>query len=372
MQAIGVMKADGLALSLTGFRPFSLGGLSLRCGVRDVAEPKFDPESPDGVRSALVAVRTVSVNFRDRAIICQGMRSARNNTFLAFGSEFCGEIVAIGCEVTDVAVGDRVAGVFAFPEPMAAGLLPGVVSNHCSVERMVVPACKLIPVPPSMSNEEAAAFMLNALTVTAMFRRLSLVTSERLLVLGGRSNVSLFAGGSAKARGIDTTVVTTSSRHATRLADLFGGRVLVLENRVSGLGGCPELLADVNERGLYAGVLDPFMDIHLLQAPIVMKQGGCYVTCGMAQQIDDDEVILATDPQRLAVFYSHLMMKNLTVMGNCLGTLEDQRQAIRDWESDRLPIRLDSVFGAGDELEFLERSFLDPDRFGKVVYRFES
>ncbi|MDD5720010.1 MAG: zinc-binding alcohol dehydrogenase family protein [Candidatus Krumholzibacteria bacterium] len=371
MKAIGVMKADGLALSLPGFRQFSLGGLALRCGERDIPDPAFDPESPEGAGVAAVDVRTVSVNYRDRAIICQGMVSARTNAFLAFGSEFCGEVAAIGRAVTDLTVGDRVIGVFAFPEPVAEGHLPGVVSNHCSVGRLVLPACKLMRIPSAMSDEIAAAFTLNALTVTAMLRRLRLTAGERLLVLGGGSNVSLFASSAASARGMDVTVVTTSARHASALADRCGGRVIVLDDPSGGLEGCTELMADVNERGLYAGVVDPFMDVHLMQAPLVMDQGGRYVTCGMARQIDGDAVALAVDSERLAaVFYTHLMLKNLTVMGNCLGTLADQQQALREWEAGRLIVHLDHVFGSGEELEFLERGFLDPDRLGKVVYRF--
>jgi hypothetical protein len=63
-----------------------------------------------------------------------------------------------------------------------------------------------------------------------------------------------------------------------------------------------------------------------------------------------------------------LIVKNVTLMGNCLGTTQDLANALRDWCDGRLQVVLDSVHRAGTLRRFLERSFTAPDRFGKAVY----
>lgn len=72
------------------------------------------------------------------------------------GMEGSGTIEAIGAEVTELAVGDRVA---------YAGLPPGA---YCQVRR--IPADRLVKLPESISSRQAAAMMLQGMTARYLLR----------------------------------------------------------------------------------------------------------------------------------------------------------------------------------------------------------
>jgi hypothetical protein len=65
-----------------------------------------------------------------------------------------------------------------------------------------------------------------------------------------------------------------------------------------------------------------------------------------------------------------VLIKNLHIIGNCLGTTEDLRDAIRDFALDSFRVVIDTVF-TGDRVgPFLDRTYNSRERFGKVVYRY--
>lgn len=66
------------------------------------------------------------------------------------------------------------------------------------------------------------------------------------------------------------------------------------------------------------------------------------------------------------------IVKNLTIIGNCIGLTQDLRNALADYSAERLPVVVDSVYQKDDAAPFLRRTFADPDRFGKVVFRYDT
>ena len=115
----------------------------------DLPEP--NPESGE----ALVEMKAIGVNFRDVTMRANKFppdlmgRSVPNTPFV-LGSEGAGIVSKIGCGVTEVSVGDRVA----FYHPQGASY----------AERVVVPSWRLIPVPIDMDLEVSAAVVLQGLT----------------------------------------------------------------------------------------------------------------------------------------------------------------------------------------------------------------
>jgi hypothetical protein len=65
------------------------------------------------------------------------------------------------------------------------------------------------------------------------------------------------------------------------------------------------------------------------------------------------------------------MLKNLSLIGNCIGTTADLARAVADFEAGRLDVIVDSVFEGHDVGAFLDRTYNARDRFGKVVYRYD-
>jgi hypothetical protein len=65
------------------------------------------------------------------------------------------------------------------------------------------------------------------------------------------------------------------------------------------------------------------------------------------------------------------MVNNLSIIGNCLGLHADLDAAVADYEAGRFQIPMDSTFTGEDAPGFLNRTYCDRSRFGKVVFRYD-
>jgi NADPH2:quinone reductase len=104
------------------------------------------PVPQPGSKEALVRVAASGVNFID-VYFRSGLYKAE--TPVTLGSEAAGTVEAVGSEVTEVAVGDRVAYA------MARGSY---------AEYAVVPAAQLVKIPDHVDFQTAAAAMLQGMT----------------------------------------------------------------------------------------------------------------------------------------------------------------------------------------------------------------
>lgn len=107
------------------------------------------PEPVPGPGEALVDVAFGGCNFAD-TMMRSGSYPHPKGYPLVAGLEFSGTIAALGPDVKDFAVGDRVA---AFSEN-AGGF----------AERCAVPAERIVRLPPAISLETGAAFLIQAMT----------------------------------------------------------------------------------------------------------------------------------------------------------------------------------------------------------------
>ncbi|MEM8949909.1 MAG: quinone oxidoreductase [Pseudomonadota bacterium] len=124
------------------------------------------------------------------------------------GLEAAGEVLAIGDGVSDVKVGDRVA--YASP-PLGA----------YATERLM-PADKVVPVPDSVSDEQAAAMMLKGMTAWYLLRRTFKVESgETILFHAAAGGVGLIACQWAKSLGVEV-IGTVGSEAKAELAKTYG------------------------------------------------------------------------------------------------------------------------------------------------------
>jgi NADPH2:quinone reductase len=124
------------------------------------------------------------------------------------GSEGAGVIEAVGSDVTDLKVGDRVA--------YAGGPLGAYA------ERRIMPASVLVKLPDSVSFETAAAVMLQGLTVQYLFRRTyKIKPGETILFHAAAGGVGLLACQWAKAYGVKM-IGTVSNPAKAELAKANG------------------------------------------------------------------------------------------------------------------------------------------------------
>jgi NADPH:quinone reductase-like Zn-dependent oxidoreductase len=343
------------------------GASTVRLEQRDVrvALLRRENEPAIGASDVLVRVRAFSCNYRDKGLILRAATMPRADGYYVIGSEFAGEIVAIGPRVRGLTVGDRVIGDNAYPV-RRRGIAAGIPSNHASREWLVLPASKVIAIPAALPITEAAALSIGAQTAYAMVRRARIRAGDRVLVTAARSSTAQFLVAALRTTGALVDVTTTRPLPNARGID----RAFVVPRTATCWSDVPELFAHAKGIGGYTAAFDPFFDIHLRRLLPLVAIGGCVVTCGFHGQegtIADTHVT----PERVVEALQLAMMRNITIIGNCLGRREDLSRAIRDVASGEWRVPLDSTLSGEDLHPFVERTFIDPDRFGKVVFAYD-
>src|SRR5712691_8191169 len=137
-----------------------------------------------GPKQALVRLAVAGVNFID-VYFRTGLYKAEQPT--ALGNEGAGVVEAVGPDVTEVAVGDRVAYA------MARGSY---------AEYAVVPAAMLVKLPDLITFEQGAAAMLQGMTAHYLTRStFPLKAGDDCLVHAAAGGAGLLIVQMAKARG---------------------------------------------------------------------------------------------------------------------------------------------------------------------------
>jgi len=346
---------------------FQLDGQTLSCGILQRPRPPFDPANPAQAEQVLLRVLAFSVNFRDRALgLRAALRAPQEDWSYALGSEFCARVEAVGPAVRWLVPGQIVIGNGAWPESGAAGVAAGIPTNHASREWHVLHQAKVLPVPHSMAPPAAAGFSLGGQTAASMLRRLALAPGERVLVTAPTSNTALFAIGMLHAAGVVVDGLSSRGQHAERLVSLGVRHLLAHDPAGAPLEERAEVRALLAAEGGYHAVIDPFSDLWLAHTIPLLRPGGRYITCGIENQSPVPREVAHRRTATGAVM-TRVMMLNLSIIGNCIGQTEDLQWASAEHESGRLPVVIDSVHDA-DPAAFLERSFVDPARFGKVIW----
>lgn len=201
------------------------------------------------------------------------------------GTEAAGIVEAVGPDVTEVKPGDRVA---------YAGGPPGAYS-----EARIMPADRLVVLPPGVSDQQAAAMMLKGLTAHYLLRRTYRVKpGDTILLHAAAGGVGLIAcqwakhlgatvigtvGSDAKAKlardhGCDHVINYSREDFVARVTEITGGRKLPVVYDSVGKDTFLKSLDCVQPLGLVAlfgqasGPVGPF-DLGLLAA-----KGSLFVT----------------------------------------------------------------------------------------------
>lgn len=369
MRAIAVMGPNAKGESCS---TFSLEGIPVTVGCVQTKVPPFDPNSEDFKNKVLVNVKAFSCNYRDKYFILLAAKCAPEATFYPVGSEFAGQVLAVGREVKNFKPNDRVIADNCWPSTVA-GVRAGVPTNHASKETLVVHETKLAKIPEGMSDEIAAAFGVGAQTSYSMIRKLNVQPGSNVLVTAAKSNTSLFAINGLRRSKANIYCVSRTSSFEKELKNMGVRELVQINETMEHFGQCEQLQTVVSENGGFDCVFDPFFDLHLDKVISVMNFGGRYVTCGLYDQFSD---ITGGQSDRRKVDWQSVMrdviLKNIHIIGDCLGATEDISRAVSDYASGTLHVVMDRVYRGGRVGAFFERTYNDPNRFGKVVYCYDS
>lgn len=184
----------------------SFGIDALSCDDRPLPQP--------GRGEVLVKIHAVSLNYRDLLMV-GGHYNPKMQLPRIPCSDGAGEIVAVGEDVTTVALGDRVAGIFMQNwldgRPTAErtrGALGGDIDGMLA-EYVVLPHSGVVPIPHHLSYIEAATLPCAGVTAWNALRNVTQAGPGDVVLIQGTGGVSIFALQFARMMG--ATVLGTSS-----------------------------------------------------------------------------------------------------------------------------------------------------------------
>jgi NADPH:quinone reductase-like Zn-dependent oxidoreductase len=184
----------------------------------DLSEPQPD------YGQVLIKVRATSLNYRDTAVV-QGAYPGQKLPVIPL-SDGAGDVVAVGEGVTQVKVGDRVAGCF-FQDWVAGKLtrqkiksaLGGAIDGMLA-EFVVLNQEGVVLLPDHLSYEEGATLPCAAVTAwQALVTRGAIAAGETVLLLG-TGGVSIFGLQFAKLHGARIIITSSSDEKLARAREL--------------------------------------------------------------------------------------------------------------------------------------------------------
>lgn len=351
-----------------------IDGIDVFCGLIHTKESEFDAKVPKNKFNVLVKKRAFSCNYRDKNLILKTAVHVPEERFYTVGSDFVGEVVALGTEVTEFQVGDRVIGNNSYPDSGVVGLLPGIPTNNASKEYQSFHQAKLLKIPPEISDECAAAFSIGGQTTYSMIRKLDIEPGANVLVTAAKSNTSLFVINALKQHNVNLYATSTSRHFEQELKEMGVKQLIQVNPDDDDWLTSPDMLHIYQETGGFNYIIDPFFDLHIgkVISLFVPGFGGKYITCGLYEQYSQ---LTGNEFQYHGLQFSQILatmiVNNIYLIGNCLGTTKDLQQAIQDCATGRFPVVVDSVFTGNQIKDFFERTYNAKERFGKVIYRYE-
>ncbi len=334
------------------------GGLERLRYREDVAMPELS--APGDVR---VRLRAVALNRLDLWTI-GGLPGITITPPWVLGADGTGVIDAVGPDVRDVKVGDRVVinpGVACRDcEWCRRGEQPlcprfGLLGEHFPGtfgEFVVVPAANVRCIPTSVPDEVAAAYTLAALTAWRMcVSRVAVQPGEDVLIWGIGGGVAQAALRICKMRGARVWVTSSSPDKLAR-AEALGADVLI--NHAT--EDVARVVRDrTNRRGVDV-VVETVGEKTWTSSLMSLARGGRLVTCG------------GTSGPALTMDVRRLFWYQWSILGSTMGSDDEFDAVTAELAAGRLWPTVDAVYPLSQGAEAFARMEANA-QFGKLVLR---
>lgn len=303
----------------------------------------------------LVKLEYAAVNRRDIWLRSGGQMQSQM-PFVP-GSDGAGVIVEVGEGVVGHQKGQEVViypclnwGPHA-DHPGDAFEILGGPSDGTYASLIRLPAGNLLPKPPNVSFEEAAAFPLAGLTAwRALVTKANLLPGESLLIPGVGSGVATFALQIGKLLGASVFVTSHLDEKLERASSLGADGGLNYTR-----SGWQNEIMEISGGGVDV-VLDSVGSATFGKSIDLLHPGGRVITLG------------ATTGADLAINLRSIYRKQISILGTMMGTLEEFQQLLRVIRSGQLRSIVDRVFPLERTDE--AHSYLEnQEQFGKVLLR---
>jgi NADPH:quinone reductase-like Zn-dependent oxidoreductase len=226
----------------------------------------------------------------------------------------------------------------------------GAAVDGGMAEFVAVPAINVIPIPGTLSFEEASAFPLTSVTAWHMLFGLArLQPSEDVLVLGGGSGVGSMAIQMARAAGARVITTVGSDDKMEKAAAL--GADLVLNHQREDIEARVKAMTEGRGVDVVFEHIGPATWEKSLRS---LAKGGRVVTCG------------ATTGPTVTIDLRFLYMRQTTIMGSMMGPRAELLLAAKWMGEGRIKAVIDSLLPLKEARTAHER-MLDRKLFGKIV-----
>ncbi len=319
----------------------------------DVPDPKLRQDQ------VLVRVKACAINHLD-LWVRKGLPGVKLPHIL--GSDIAGEIVEAGEYISGLKTGQRV-----LLAPMhfcnrcakcAAGLqnqcleftVRGNLVDGGNCELVAVSAVNVIPIPDSLSFNEAASVPLVFLTAWHMLvGRAGIQPGKAVLVLGANSGVGI--AGIQIAKFFNCTVITTAGDGPKMAKARELGADYVINHYRQKIS--EEVRKITNKEGVDI-VLEHVGPATWEESVRSLKPAGTLVTCG------------ATTGPQVGLDLRFVYSRQLSVLGSYMGTLGELHEVLKHVFSGKLKPVVDRTFPLEEACaahEYMEKSQM----FGKIV-----
>ena len=345
------MKTEGMLMRSTG------GPEVLEWGEFDLPEP--------GPREVRVRVRAVALNHLD-LWTRRGLPNVKYEFPFRLGSDAAGVVDALGPGARGVEVGRRVMLNPGISCGVCARCLEGD-DNFCAkykilgentqgayARHIVVPDTNLVPIPESLSFEEAAAIPLVFITAWQMVERRGEVRpGQTVLVQAAGSGVSSAAIQICKLVGARVIATTGTDAKAKRARELGADEVVNYRTQ-DFLAECKRL---TGKRGVDV-VIEHVGGEVFTKSVVATAWGGRVVTCGATAGF-------APDLDLRQIFF-----RQVQVLGSTMGRKSDLLRILPFVEQGRLRPVIDRVMPLR-EARAAHEALENREAFGKIVLSVE-
>lgn len=314
--------------------------------------------------------KAFSMNYRDINIVVSN-RLEKNNEKLFFGSDFVAKVIAKGKNVEEIELGDIVINNNNYPFVNESGSIPGIPSNLASKKYEVIHKEKIIKIPDNMTIEKAAAFSIGAQTAYSMIRKLKIKDGDNILVTAVNSNTSKFIINVLSKYNVNIYGISSQPSKDLNLVTPNVREIFTWDYKKNQFLDKDYFLNVYKIVGGLDIVIDPFFDTFFVPTIPLLNQFGKYITCGLFKQNSLLETSLMLDSETFSSLLQIIMLKNITIIGNCLGTTEDLEIALTDYKDNNFDVPIDSIYDKTNLKEFLEKSFNIKPKFGKVIFKYD-
>ena len=307
-----------------------------------------------------IEVAYAGINFAD-LLMRLGLYQPRPKYPFTPGYEMSGIVDAVGEDVTDFSIGQRVV----------AALPNGGQASH-----VIVNSHRALVLPDEVGLDVAASIPVTYLTAHHMLHHLGHLTKDdSVLIHGGAGGVGTAALQICQWAGV-SKVWATASGHKSSTIETYGGIAIDRHNE-----DFVEIIKKATNNQGVDHILDPIGGDNLSRSLSALKEGGRLYTYGMSAAAPSSKRSMIRsflawrktpkfDPLRL-------MTRNRGVFGVHMGTWKDETVMLKQLErilegihSGALAPVIDSVFEAEDVAK-AHQYIHDGKNIGKVLLRFK-